>query len=136
MAKEYHNTHKSECFWQVLFPLFLSLFLISSLGFFIFSNSNGNTNILRLWADISFMLITLPILDLLVILILLLVFSIIGLAKLSLLVYEYWKHFQGSLLRFLQIPTKMASTISKPFLAIDHVLRILKAITPKGNNNE
>jgi len=136
MANVFHNNHKSALFWQILFPLLLSLIIISSLGFFIFSNQNGNTKNLRLWADISFMLITLSILDLLLILLLSVIFSVFGVAKLGSLTHKKRKYFKKLILKVLKILTNLANIISKPFFAIAHITRITEAMIFRGNSHE
>ena len=137
MLKNYRRAHKSESIWQILFPLILSFILISSLGFLIFSNPSGKLDHFRLWADISILFISIPILQFLILLILFLLFSIIGVSKLSLLIHKHRLQFQESFQKYIKIPSNIASAFSRLFLSIGLAFRIPKAfVEHKGKNYE
>lgn len=56
------STHNRQVFWQIIFPFILALLAVSLAAYWLFGNNvRGNLDI-RLWADLSAILLILPVL--------------------------------------------------------------------------
>jgi membrane protein implicated in regulation of membrane protease activity len=54
------NRHRSQTFWQIIFPFLAALAAIGAAAFFLFRGSSQGELSLRIWADIASILLILP----------------------------------------------------------------------------
>jgi hypothetical protein len=77
------STHHIQTFWQIFFPLLVALGGIFTAVFFLFWNGPQGSVDLRIWSDISVMLIILPLFLVLFIILVILLISTAVVSRVS-----------------------------------------------------
>lgn len=111
MNDNYSNRHKFQCFWQIIFPFFVSIILVIFLGFLIFSSIGAADDKLRIWADIAFMIFTIPLLDLVLFIFTILILLIVLVKKSSAQFNNFTKKAKGVFQKFLHITERSARAL-------------------------
>ena len=68
-SQTYTSEHDRQTFWQIYFPLLLAIVGITFIFFLLFGKPSGSGVDLRVWADISAILIILPLFFILLVII-------------------------------------------------------------------
>ena len=111
MNSNFSNRHKFQRFWQIIFPFFVSIILVIFLGFLIFSSIGAADDKLRIWADIAFMIFTIPLLDLVLFIFTLLILLIVLVKKSSTQFNNFTKKAKGVFQKFLHITERSARAL-------------------------
>lgn len=110
---------RNRKFWQVFFPFIVSVMIVIFAGYYLFSNiRSGNLN-LRIWSDISAIIILLPVFFLVLIDISLIII-LIG------LVHQLRKAFDQNIgkiktaaIKSNKILTKITGFLARPWIALE-----------------
>ena len=132
MNDNYSNRHKFQCFWHIIFPFSTSIILVIFLGFLIFSSIGATDEKLRIWADIAFMIFTVPLLDLLIFIFVILILSIMLIKKSNTRITNLTRKAKGIFLKSLHITERFARALIKPLIWLEPLIRERNSNPDKG----
>lgn len=125
-AQPVSNAHARQTFWQIYFPLLLTILGIALIFFLIFGNSAAGGVDLRVWADIGAILIILP---LFLVLLVLIALTLVG----SALTYKVSGAMNTGLAKVRQISLRVAhkvtsasNSIHKTWIEVDTLCASIK----------
>jgi len=122
------GNQQNQAFSQVILPFLFFLILVIIAGILLFSRISSGTSDIRAWADISVVLIVLPLLLAFIVFLVVIIISItltIGLQKRIVLLI---KKIDTLSFTFKSGITKAAQSLVKPLILINSRLSILKRI--------
>jgi len=114
MQNKTNEDHKRQSFWQIYFPLMLAVALVVIAAIVLLGKQSQGSENLRIWADISIILMILPLFLLTLILIILTILGSAGTYKAS-----------GSLKNGFQKLGQLISNLSHIVLSVFNAIRKL-----------
>ena len=104
-SQTHTSEHDRQTFWQIYFPLLLAVVGIALIFFLLFGKPSGGAVDLRVWADISAILIILPLFFILLVIIALTLVS-------SALTYKVSGALKGGLVKIRRISVRIAHSVT------------------------
>jgi hypothetical protein len=119
------RTHRRQFVWQILVPFVVMALLLVAGAALILSSGPPRE---RVWADVSIIWLILPLLALALILAVVLVFAIVGLAKLMQIAPRYTSQAQAISFIAAAGARKVANGIVAPYVWFEQAKAALKSI--------
>jgi hypothetical protein len=122
------HAHKRQFAWQILIPLILVVMIIFVAGGLVITDAVSGSGQTRVWADISVIWLIVPTLFFALAILVILVTTIYGMAKLLQTIPPYSGKIQGIFRQFSSAMRSVADRTVKPLILIRQAESILLRI--------
>jgi hypothetical protein len=122
------RAHKRQFTWQILMPVILAVLIILAAGGFVIADAVLGQGQIRAWADISVIWLIIPAFFFGFALLVILVTTVYGMAKLMQIIPLYTGKAQGIFNQLAAAVHKLADGVIKPFVWFQQAQAALKSI--------
>lgn len=136
MKPAFPNSHQSQKLGQILVPFLLATIFITFLGIYWLSNGTSGGKGLRIWADVSLVILIFALTGLMLTLFILITLSIAMLSKSKNFVLHKMNPVGEKIIQSSQSVKKITLTLTRPFLLVESICTAGKSNPKTGNRDE
>lgn len=113
------SQHRKQIFWQVYFPLLILFGCVFLIGYFLFGKSGSGSLNIRIWSDISILIILLPVIISFIFTFICIYFLIYGISRIYPVVGNLLQKLNLLSFNILNVSKKVMGTFIHPIIGVE-----------------